>query len=129
MSLKKAQMRSLGKATSPAVNEPETTGRLPSPADRPRSLLDAAHDMIVHRHLSSHILPRGLYVGLLQLTSSRDSINVLVSRHQPNVLPYAKVRDNPNVTRFVRRHYSAHAYTVDFNSVVNVKRTVICKLR
>ena len=96
MSLKRAQMRGSAKATSPAVETPAgTTGQ----TDRPRSLLDGAHDMIVHRHLSGQVLPRGLYVGLLQLRSSRDSISVLVSRHQPNVLPYVKVRDNPNVTR------------------------------
>jgi len=94
MSLKKAQMRGCAKATSPAVDVPVTT------TDRPRSLLDGAHDMIVHRHLSGQVLPRGLYVGLLQLRSSRDAISVLVSRHQPNVLPYVKIRDNPNVTRY-----------------------------
>ena len=101
MSLKKAQTRGSVKTTSPAVEAAVTTGQ-PSATERPRSLLDAAHDMIVHRHLSGHVLPRGLYVGLLQLRSSRDSISVLVSRHQPNVLPYVKVRDNPNVTRYDR---------------------------
>jgi len=63
------------------------------------SVLDVARDMVVHRRLSGQLLPRGLYVGLLQLSSTRDSISVLVSRHQPNVLPYVKLRDNPNVTR------------------------------
>jgi len=99
LSLKRAQIRgSSSKATSPNVEAPGSTGQ-PSATDRPHSLLDGAHDMIVHRHLSGQVLPRGLYVGLLQLRSSRDSISVLVSRHQPNVLPYVKVRDNPNVTR------------------------------
>lgn len=96
MSLKKAQMRGSTKATSPVV---ETTPAQPPVSDRPRSLLDGAHDMVVHRHLSAQLLPRGLYVGLLQLRSSRDSVSVLVPRHQPNVLPYVKVRDSPNVTR------------------------------
>lgn len=99
LSLKKAQARGSAKATSPAVETPGTTGESAS-TDRPRSLLDGAHDMIVHRHLSGQLLPRGLYVGLLQLRSTRDSISVLVSRHNPNVLPYVKVRDNPNVTRY-----------------------------
>jgi len=97
MSLKKAQMRSSAKVTSPVV---ETAAGQTASTDRPRSLLDAAHDMIVHRRLSVQTLPRGLYVGLLQLASTRDSISVVVSRHQPNVLPYVKVRDNPNVTRY-----------------------------
>ena len=100
LSLKKAQTRgSSAKATSPVVDTLGTT-ELSSETERPRSLLDSAHDMIVHRHLSGQVLPRGLYVGLLQLRSTRDAISVLVSRHQPNVLPYVKVRDNPNVTRY-----------------------------
>jgi len=95
MSLKRAQMRSSAKATSAVVEATGMTGQ----TERLRSLLDGAHDMIVHQHVSGQVLPRGLYVGVLQLRSSRDSISVLVSRHQPNVLPYVKVRDNPNVTR------------------------------
>ena len=71
--------------------------------ERPRTVLDGAQEMVVHRHLSGQVLPRGLYVGLLQLRSTRDAISVLVSRHQPNVLPYVRVRDNPNITRYVRR--------------------------
>jgi len=100
MSLKKAQVRGSVKTTGGV----ETTGAavqstVTSATDRPRSVLDGAHDMVVHRHLSGQLLAGGLYVGLLQLRSTRDSISVLVSRHQPNVLPYVKVRDNPNVTR------------------------------
>lgn len=101
MSLKKAQIRGSAKAMPTATDATETSGQ-PSATERPRSLLDGAHDMIVHRHLSGQVLPRGLYVGLLQLRSTRDAISVLVSRHQPNVLPYVKVRDNPNVTRYHR---------------------------
>jgi len=103
MSLKKAQACGAAKATSPAVDGAVATSGPASTADRQRSLLDGAHDMIVHRHLGAHVLPRGLYVGLLQLRSSRDSISVLVSGHQPNVLPYVRVRDNPNVTRYALR--------------------------
>ena len=96
-SLKKAQARA--NATSAAASVVDVAGAGPHPDGR-RSLLDVAHAMIVQRHVSAHLLPRGLYVGLLQLRSGRDSISVLVSGHQPNVLPYVKVRDNPNVTRY-----------------------------
>jgi len=122
MSLKKAQTRGCAKATSSVVDAPAAASGQTSVTDRPRSLLDGAHDMIVHRHLSGHVLPRGLYVGLLQLSSSRDAISVLVSSHQPNVLPYVKVRDNPNVTRY-QRYHNWDVIVYRFHIVINFRQT------
>jgi hypothetical protein len=117
--------RSRGSAMAEAGEAGASQLQSPSSADDEclssgwRLLLDGAHAMIVHRCLGSQVLPRGLYVGYLKLTcgaggivgggggkmapmsaTTRDAVNVIVPRHQPNVLPYVKVRDNPNVTRW-----------------------------
>ena len=44
-------------------------------------------------------LPKGLYLGYLKLTSSVELIRIMVPDHMPNVLPHARVRENPHVTR------------------------------
>jgi len=113
MSVTKAQCRGSAKAVESAVG---------GQAERPRSLVDVAPDLIVRRHLSGHTLPRGLYVGLLQLRSSRDAISVMVSDHQPNVLPYVKVRDNPNVTRYRTAPFFASRILVTTIHVLFLRR-------
>lgn len=124
---KAAARRSRGSAIAESAEATAPQFQSPSSADDEclssgwRLILEGAHAMIVHRCLGSQVLPRGLYVGYLKLTcgaggivgggsggggkmaprsaTTRDAVNVIVPRHQPNVLPYVKVRDNPNVTR------------------------------
>lgn len=60
-----------------------------------------SHDdviIIVHLFLSA-VLHRGLYLGYLKGRSTVASIKVICSREYPNVLPYMKIRDNPNISR------------------------------
>lgn len=49
--------------------------------------------------VSNKPLPRGLYLGYLKMKSSVDLIRVLVPKDAPNLLPHARIRDNPWVTR------------------------------
>ena len=48
--------------------------------------------------VSNRPLQRGLYIGYLKLKSSVDLIRVLVPKAAPNLVPHAKVRDNPWVS-------------------------------
>jgi hypothetical protein len=50
--------------------------------------------------VSNKPLPRGLYLGYLKMKSSVDLIRVLVPKDAPNLLPHAKIRDNPWVSRY-----------------------------
>lgn len=52
--------------------------------------------------VSNKPLPRGLYLGYLKMKSSVDLIRVLVPKDAPNLLPHAKIRDNPWVSRYVQ---------------------------
>lgn len=54
--------------------------------------------MILYSQVSNKPLSRGLYVGYMKLKSSVDAIRVVVPRTTPNVLPHAKIRDNPHVS-------------------------------
>ena len=44
---------------------------------------------------------RGLYLGYLKGRSTIASMRVICSREYPNVLPHHKIRDNPNISRYV----------------------------
>jgi len=46
-------------------------------------------------------LSRGLYLAYLKLSSSLDRICIATPRHSPDILPHVKIRDCPNVTRWV----------------------------
>jgi len=48
-------------------------------------------------------LPRGLYLAYLKLYSSVDRICIAAPRYSPDILPYTRIRDCPNVTRSVHR--------------------------
>ncbi|KFM56979.1 Ankyrin repeat and fibronectin type-III domain-containing protein 1, partial [Stegodyphus mimosarum] len=61
-------------------------------------LLDSLQEMIMYSQVSNKPLPKGLYVGYMKLKSSVDAIRVVVPRMTPNVLPHAKIRDNPHVS-------------------------------
>ena len=57
---------------------------------------------MLHYHQTSKIpLEKGLYLGYLKLKSSVDLIRVLVPEKMPNVLPHVKIRNCPNVSRYV----------------------------
>lgn len=43
-------------------------------------------------------LKRGFYAGFLKVQSNIELVKVLVSTHVPNILPFAKIRDNPNIS-------------------------------
>ena len=49
--------------------------------------------------VATNQLSRGLYVIYLQLRCSLDSISVVVPSGLPNILPFAKVTDEPQMTR------------------------------
>ncbi|KAI1292173.1 Ankyrin repeat and fibronectin type-III domain-containing protein 1 [Halotydeus destructor] len=61
-------------------------------------LYSSLEDMIEYNKSSRSQLPRGLYLGYLKLNSSVDVIRVLSFRALPNVLPYARIRENPHVS-------------------------------
>ena len=61
-------------------------------------------------------LPRGLYVGYVKLRSSVDMMSVMVSKDHPNILPHAKIRDNPHISR---TEWSALKYCLRPESVAN----------
>uniref|UniRef100_A0A1I7YP53 Fibronectin type-III domain-containing protein n=1 Tax=Steinernema glaseri TaxID=37863 RepID=A0A1I7YP53_9BILA len=42
---------------------------------------------------------KGLYLCYLKLFSSLSSLHVVVPSHQPNMMPFTKLRDNPHVTK------------------------------
>ena len=50
----------------------------------------------------THTVSRGLYLGYLKARSTVASMKVICSREYPNVLPHIKIRENPNVSQYVR---------------------------
>lgn len=56
-------------------------------------------EMILYHQVSTIPLSKGLYIGYLKVQVAVDLIQVLVPKKAPNVLPYVKVRDCPNVSR------------------------------
>jgi hypothetical protein len=57
---------------------------------------------IIHYHTQClHILPRGLYLGYLKarVSSSVSSMTIVTTSTLPNMLPYYKIRNNPNLSR------------------------------
>ena len=44
-------------------------------------------------------LEKGLYIAYVKLKSSIDMMSVMVNSNQPNILPIAKIRNNPHVSR------------------------------
>ncbi|XP_046632316.1 uncharacterized protein LOC124311980 isoform X5 [Daphnia pulicaria] len=61
-------------------------------------LLASLQEQINFMQVSNKPLPRGLYLGYLKMKSSVDLIRVLVPKDAPNLLPHAKIRDNPWVS-------------------------------
>ncbi len=57
--------------------------------------------MLLYQQCSSQPLPRGLYVAYLKLKSYVDQIHIMVPDRAPNVLPHVRIRDIPNVTKWV----------------------------
>ena len=55
--------------------------------------------MLLYRDVSEVPLPKGLYLGFLKIQVSVESVRILVPLKTPNCLPYAKIRDCPNVSR------------------------------
>ncbi|XP_052070242.1 ankyrin repeat and fibronectin type-III domain-containing protein 1-like isoform X3 [Mytilus californianus] len=67
--------------------------------DSPDVLHSSIGEMILYHQVSTIPLAKGLYICYLKLQVAVDLIQVLVPRKAPNVLPYVKVRDCPNVSR------------------------------
>ncbi|GFS88706.1 ankyrin repeat and fibronectin type-III domain-containing protein 1 [Nephila pilipes] len=78
------------------ANNSDSNGDNPGVSDL---LLDSLQEIIIYSQVSNKPLSRGLYVGYLKLKSSMDIIRVVVPRKTPNILPHAKIRDNPHVSR------------------------------
>lgn len=55
--------------------------------------------MIEYHRACNNQLPRGLYIGYVKLRSSVDMMSVLVAKAAPNILPYAKIRENPHISK------------------------------
>lgn len=70
--------------------------------------------------VSNKPLPRGLYLGYLKMKSSVDLIRVLVPKDAPNLLPHAKIRDNPWVSRYVKFECQSTQTTNDIESISNM---------
>ena len=60
-----------------------------------------SQEMLMYRDVSEVPLPKGLYLGFLKIQVSVESVRILVPLKTPNCLPYAKIRDCPNVSRWV----------------------------
>ena len=56
-------------------------------------------EMLLYRDVSEVPLPKGLYLGFLKIQVSVESVRILVPLKTPNCLPYAKIRDCPNVSK------------------------------
>ncbi|XP_013391704.1 ankyrin repeat and fibronectin type-III domain-containing protein 1 isoform X3 [Lingula anatina] len=65
----------------------------------PELLMTMVNEMILYHQLSTMVLPKGLYLGYLKLKSTVDLIRMLVAEKSPNVLPYTKIRNCPNVSK------------------------------
>lgn len=61
-------------------------------------LLSGIHEQINYYYASNLKLTRGLYLGYLKMHSSFDTIQVVVPRKTPNVLPHVRVRENPHIS-------------------------------
>ena len=44
-------------------------------------------------------LKRGFYACFLKVQSNIELVKVLVSSSMPNILPFSKIRDNPNISK------------------------------
>lgn len=55
--------------------------------------------MIEYHRACNNQLARGLYIGYVKLRSSVDMMSVLVAKAAPNILPYAKIRENPHISK------------------------------
>ena len=62
------------------------------------SKLKNLNELILFHQVSSLTLNKGLYLGYLQAQSQVDSMGILVSRANPSLPPFMKIRDNPHVT-------------------------------
>lgn len=58
-------------------------------------------EMILYHQVSNIRLAKGLYLGYLKLQASLELNRVLVPKKAPNILPNIKVRDCPNVSRYI----------------------------
>ncbi len=61
---------------------------------------------MTYEQASNISLPPGLYVGYLKLKSTVDLIRIMVPASVPNVLPHVKIRDCPNVNKYVKLYNS-----------------------
>lgn len=61
-------------------------------------LLSGIPEQINYYQTSTQKLSRGLYLGLLQMHSSFDTIQVIVPTKTPNNLPHVKIRENPHIS-------------------------------
>lgn len=64
-------------------------------------LLTIQQEMILYHQVSSIRLAKGLYLGYLKLQASLELNRVLVPKKAPNILPNIKMRDCPNVSRYI----------------------------
>nr|XP_046908128.1 uncharacterized protein LOC124489782 isoform X2 [Dermatophagoides farinae] len=56
-------------------------------------------EMMQYHQACNSQLDKGLYIAYVKLKSSVDMMSVVVGRSHPNILPFAKIRDNPHVSR------------------------------
>ncbi|CAG7819927.1 unnamed protein product [Allacma fusca] len=61
-------------------------------------LVNSIQDQILYHQVSNIPVGRGLYLGYLKLASSVDLLKIFVAEKTPNMLPHAKIRDNPHVS-------------------------------
>ncbi|XP_076458760.1 ankyrin repeat and fibronectin type-III domain-containing protein 1-like isoform X2 [Babylonia areolata] len=61
-------------------------------------LIASIPEMLMYREVCELPLPKGLYLGFLKIQVSVESVRILVPLRAPNVLPYARIRDCPNVS-------------------------------
>ncbi|KAH9413373.1 Ankyrin-repeat and fibronectin type III domain-containing 1 [Dermatophagoides pteronyssinus] len=75
----------------------------PPPPPLPRLVSDilfATIDEMMQYHQACNCkLEKGLYIAYVKLKSSIDMMSVMVNSNQPNILPIAKIRNNPHVSR------------------------------
>ncbi|KAL8574570.1 hypothetical protein ACOMHN_047287 [Nucella lapillus] len=62
-------------------------------------LMASIPDMLMYREVCEMPLAKGLYLGFLKIQVSMESVRILVPLRAPNMLPYAKIRDCPNVSK------------------------------
>ncbi|OTF79743.1 hypothetical protein BLA29_002675, partial [Euroglyphus maynei] len=56
-------------------------------------------EMMQYHQACNSQLDKGLYIAYVKLKSSVDMMSVMVGSSHPNILPFAKIRDNPHVSR------------------------------